>query len=398
MPTTGTVDILVPPLSQTLDTLILVEWLKKPGDRVIKGDPLFTVETDKATLDVEAPESGILIEPVAQPGIEVKVRSVIGRITSSGVGTELASDQTVEIRPMFPLQPASPKKEQVPPKTQPRFSHEYTRRIFSSPRARRLALNNDIDLADGRIIGSGPDQAIVEKDVLVYLDRISSAVRSNNNENVSASVTLIIEADATQFVQACAQLKVSFSDDWGFSPGYDDLITFIVARALTEFPYMNARLSKDGASIEWLSHVNLGMTVDTEHGSVVPVVRDADQKGLMALGSEFRSLAERARAADRNMSKGRSLPDDLSGGTFTITNLGMYDIDAFTPVVNLPEIANLGLGRIAPKIVPLNDQPVVRQMWTLSLVFDHRLVDGAPAARFLQKIKQMIENPYLLLT
>jgi pyruvate dehydrogenase E2 component (dihydrolipoamide acetyltransferase) len=214
--------------------------------------------------------------------------------------------------------------------------------------------------------------------------------RMGASVHTTARVTLVIEADATEFVQAREQLKASVSEDWGFSPGYNDLIALIVARALKEFPYMNACLSKDGSSIEWISHVNLGMAVDTERGLVVPVIRDADQKGLKAFGSEFRRLVERART-------GRSLPDDISGGTFTITNLGMYDIDAFTPVINLPEIAILGLGRIAPKVVPLNNQPVIRQMWTLSLVFDHRLVDGAPAARFLQKIKQMIENPYLLL-
>jgi pyruvate dehydrogenase E2 component (dihydrolipoamide acetyltransferase) len=122
----------------------------------------------------------------------------------------------------------------------------------------------------------------------------------------------------------------------------------------------------------------------------VPVIRDADQKGLRDFGKEFREKVELART-------GRALPDDLSGGSFTITNLGMYEIDAFTPVINLPEAAILGVGRIHEKPVALNGQVVIRQMWSLSLVFDHRLVDGAPAARFLQRIKQFIENPFLLL-
>ena len=161
-----------------------------------------------------------------------------------------------------------------------------------------------------------------------------------------------------------------------------------MAAALRKFPYMNARLAPD--AIELLGHVNIGMAVDTERGLLVPVIRDADQKSLRQFGAEFRALVERAR-------NGRSLPDDLSGGTFTITNLGMYDVDAFTPVINLPEAAILGVGRIAPKVVPRGDEIAVRQMWTLSLVFDHRLVDGAPAARFLQYIKQLIEEPYLLL-
>ena len=157
---------------------------------------------------------------------------------------------------------------------------------------------------------------------------------------------------------------------------------------------MNARLSgapgKAPEAIEIMAHVNIGMAVDTERGLLVPVLRNVDQKNLRQLGSEFRTMVERAR-------KGRSLPDDLSGGTFTITNLGMYEVDSFTPVINLPEAAILGVGRIAPKVVPYKGEVAIRQMWTLCLVFDHRLVDGAPAARFLQAIKQMIEEPYLLL-
>jgi pyruvate dehydrogenase E2 component (dihydrolipoamide acetyltransferase) len=132
------------------------------------------------------------------------------------------------------------------------------------------------------------------------------------------------------------------------------------------------------------------MAVDTERGLLVPVIRNADQLGLQAFGAAFRELVDRARA-------GRSLPDDLAAGTFTITNLGMYDIDAFTPIINLPEAAILGVGRIQPKAVIRGGEVVARQMWTLSLVFDHRLVDGAPAARFLQRIKQLVESPLLLL-
>jgi pyruvate dehydrogenase E2 component (dihydrolipoamide acetyltransferase) len=214
--------------------------------------------------------------------------------------------------------------------------------------------------------------------------------RMGASVHTTARVTLVMEMDATQFVQVREQFKASISEPWGFTPGYNDLLGIMVARSLRELPYMNARVSTDCTAIEWLGHVNLGMAVDTERGLVVPVIKDADLKGLKTFGSEFRAMVDRARA-------GRSLPDDLSGGTFTITNLGMYDIDAFSPVINMPEIAILGVGRITPKVVPVNDQPVIRSMLTLSLVFDHRLVDGAPAARFLQRIKQYVENPLLLL-
>jgi pyruvate dehydrogenase E2 component (dihydrolipoamide acetyltransferase) len=206
--------------------------------------------------------------------------------------------------------------------------------------------------------------------------------------HTTARVTLVTEADATAFVDARTKLKAEVTEAWGFAPGYNDLLALIVARALREFPYMNARLN--GEVIEQLPTINLGMAVDVERGLLVPVIRNADQLGLRAFGEQFRELVGRAR-------EGRSLPDDLTGGTFTITNLGMYDVDAFTPIINLPELAILGVGRIQPKPVVRDGEVVVRQMVTLSLTFDHRLVDGAPAARFLQRIKQLVENPYLLL-
>jgi len=225
------------------------------------------------------------------------------------------------------------------------------------------------------------------------------AERMGTSVHTTARVTLVMEVDATEFVAMRERLKAKVSEEWGFAPGFSDLLARIVAMSLRKHPYMNARLSPSTSSgqvpdaIERLAHVNLGMAVDTERGLLAPVIRDADCKSLREFGSEFRALVDRAR-------KGRSLPDDLVGGTFTITTLGMYDIDAFTPVINLPEAAILGVGRIALKWVydPASPAaPVLRQMWTLSLVFDHRLVDGAPAARFLQSIKELIEEPYLLL-
>jgi pyruvate dehydrogenase E2 component (dihydrolipoamide acetyltransferase) len=199
-------------------------------------------------------------------------------------------------------------------------------------------------------------------------------------------VTLVMEVDATEFVKMRERLKAKVTEQWGFAPGYNDLIAKITATALKKFPYMNARISAE--AIEVLKPINIGMAVDTERGLLVPVIRHADTKSLRAFGSEFRELVERSRNR-------KSLPDDLTGGTFTITNLGAYDVDAFTPVINLPEAAILGVGRIAPKAVAVKDAVVVRTRCTLSLVFDHRLVDGAPAARFLQYIKELMEEPYL---
>jgi pyruvate dehydrogenase E2 component (dihydrolipoamide acetyltransferase) len=270
-----------------------------------------------------------------------------------------------------------------------------------------VAAEAGIDLR--RVSGSGPGGCIVKQDVISAAASLSSVakatpeileripfkgVRAIIAERMAASVhttarvTLVTDADATEFVSVRIKIKKKVEQVWDFSPGYNELLAKIVATALRRYPYMNARLASD--VIEILGHVNLGVAMDTERGLLVPVIHDADRLSLRQLSDEFHRLAE---AVQYN----RILPEDLTGGTFTITNLGMYGIDTFTPVINLPEAAILGVGRIAPKVVPYKDEVAIRQMWTLSLVFDHRLVDGAPAARFLQYIKQVIEEPYLLL-
>jgi pyruvate dehydrogenase E2 component (dihydrolipoamide acetyltransferase) len=289
-----------------------------------------------------------------------------------------------------------------------------------TPVAQKVAAAAGVDLR--AVTGTGPGGKIVKEDVLRAAEKPATvgekstavsafpsaavpevieriplkgvrgiiAERMGSSVHTTARVTLLMEVDATELVAVRERLKAKVSEDWGFAPAYNDLLAKIVAAALGKFPYMNARLASDGEAIELLGRINIGQAVDTERGLLVPVIRDTNLKSLRQLGMEFREQAERAR-------KGRSLLEELSGGTFTITNLGMYEVDAFTPVINLPEVAILGVGRIAPKVVPYRGDVAVRSMLTLSLVFDHRLVDGAPAARFLQYIKQVIEEPYLLL-
>jgi pyruvate dehydrogenase E2 component (dihydrolipoamide acetyltransferase) len=442
--------VILPKLGQTMEEGVIVDWVKKEGDPVARGDVLFTVESDKAVLEVEATTRGYLRKILVPAGQTIPVLTAVAIITREAdediseyqaVSGQAAGEQVVE--------PGGPSSEVAP--TEPRTPELATGRIMASPRARKAAREKGVDLA--LVTGTGPDGRIVEKDVVEYIASqpkaspvaakvaaaagvdlaevtgtgirgrimradVESAIAQSPSSPVeavaaerepmagvrriiaermaashraTAGVTLVIEVDATELVKARESLQATVSEEWGFAPGYNDLLGLIVARALREFPYMNARLSDDGEAIERLTAINLGMAVDTERGLLVPVIRDADQKGLRAFGTEFRALMERARA-------GRSLPDDLTGGTFTITNLGMFEVDAFTPIINLPEAAILGTGRIQPKAVVRDGEVVARQMWTLSLTFDHRLVDGAPAARFLQRIKGLIENPLLLLS
>jgi pyruvate dehydrogenase E2 component (dihydrolipoamide acetyltransferase) len=209
------------------------------------------------------------------------------------------------------------------------------------------------------------------------------AERMAASHSQTAPVTLTAEADATALVELRKQLAAD-----GVAVSYNDLLLYVLARALREHPRLNATL--DGGAIRVWRRIDIGLAVDTERGLLVPVVRDVASKGLAQLAAETAALAERART-------GKCTPDELSGGAFTLTNLGMFGIDAFTPLINLPETAILGVGRIKARPAVVGDQVVPRQTAWLSLTFDHRLVDGGPAARFLQRVVQLVEKPHLLM-
>ena len=271
--------------------------------------------------------------------------------------------------------------------------------------AGRIAGEAGVDLS--QIQGSGPRGRIMKTDVLraveiegvsasadeitktIPLSGIRGVIASRMAESTQSTsrVTLFMEADATRFVELREMLKAKFAADWGFAPGYNDLLAKICSQALQEFPYMNARIN--GSQIEWLKSIHMGIAVDTDRGLVVPVIPNSNLKSIRQFGGEFRALAEKART-------GSLLPDEMNGGTFTITNLGGQDVLAFTPVINLPQAAILGVGKISPALAMKDGKVVEYQKLILSLVFDHRIVDGAPAARFLQWIKDRIEYPELL--
>jgi pyruvate dehydrogenase E2 component (dihydrolipoamide acetyltransferase) len=210
------------------------------------------------------------------------------------------------------------------------------------------------------------------------------AERMMLSEQTYAPVTLTTEVDATELVSLRETLKNDPATK--IAPSYNVLLTKITAKALGEHPILNA--SMDGSEIVYPPMVNIGIAVDTERGLIVPVVRDASSKSVSDLTQELNDLLGRA-------AQGKATSDELTGGTFTITNLGPQEIDAFTPIINPPECALLGVGRLRKQMVVFHDQPAVRTMLVLSLTFDHRLVDGGPAARFLQRIKQLVEKPYL---
>lgn len=439
-------DFFIPKLGDNVDKVTIVNWLVEDGAQVQDGDEIVEVETDKAVVPIPANGQGYLhigpykagdVVPIMTviatisekeetfaPGEDRAADTVAGREEARGeeVGREETRGEEAKVESQAPAASVPPADgngariaEQAGPahlETQPKVT----------PVAQKMAADMGVDLR--AIAGSGDHDRITKSDILgatapaetaavvepaapsqpssqpqpeadvlqrVPLKGIRGIIAKRMAESVhtTARVTLVTEVDATELVALRERLKAKFSDEWGFAPGYNDLLALIVANALHKFPSMNARLSAAGDAIEHLAAIRIGMAVDTERGLLVTVIREADTKGLQQFGTEFRAMVDRARA-------GKSTPEDLSGGTFTITNLGMYRVDAFTPIINLPEAAILGVGRIVPKPVVKGEEIVIRKMLTLSLVFDHRLSDGAPAARFLDYICELIEEPYLL--
>jgi pyruvate dehydrogenase E2 component (dihydrolipoamide acetyltransferase) len=270
-----------------------------------------------------------------------------------------------------------------------------------TPMAERLASELGVDWT--RLGGSGPGGRVLKEDVLQAaptaepvatariqpLTGVRGVIASRMSESAFSAphVTLFSEADASALVEARSQLNAELAGANEIS--YNTLLIAILARLLPDHPALNACIV--GNEIYFYEEVNIALAVETERGLLAPVIRQADRLDLITIQQTGNALIERAMA-------GKSLPDDLSGGTFTLTNLGMFDVDGFTPIINQPQAAILGVGRIVAKpVVAANGEVVVRQMMTLSLSFDHRIVDGAPAARFLQRVKQLIERPFALM-
>ena len=438
-------DVAMPRLGWTMEEGLLVSWVKQDGDPVQVGDVLCTVEGDKALVEVEAFDAGVLYIPPASPpvGSKVLVGTVLAYIVVPGEAKPL---MTAEAAASLASAPTD-KPPVLPPAAEQ--SSSARRHPAISPRARRIA--SELDMKWSMLKGSGRTGRIVERDIRaaailrsavpemrisplafkraeelgVDLERLTSedvaqaaaprqgalathepsgerreplskvrriiAERMLASSRNTAPVTLTTEADATELVRLRQQLKDDATATGQTAPSYNDLIAKLTAQTLMEHPALNARLEND--TLVYSKGVHIGLAVDTERGLLVPVLRDAQRKTVRQIAHESAGLIERARA-------GRLSLDELQGSTFTISNLGMYEIDAFTPIINFTECAVLGVGRIVPKQIVTDaaaGQVAIRHMLFLSLTFDHRLVDGAPAARCLMRIKRFVEAPYLWL-
>ncbi len=432
-------EIILPRLGWDMVEGALASWLKQDGEFVRAGELLFSVEGDKAIQEIEALDSGYLrILPYGpQPGGEkVPVGTLLGYLVPQEQlasfrfpGSDLPDSLKQETESMKGVEPAGVTAQgQVGTPS----DDDRKRRIYISPFARRLAEGLGVDWQ--MIKGSGRDGRIMAKDVEAIatllkpeapvtapssiqltppvqpvmpapaLQPASSAARTvmspirrkiaehmAKSAHTTAPVTLTSEVDATELISLRKTLKDDVASSGQAVPSYNDLLAKLTAQALLEHPLANARI--EGDEIVQLATVNIAIAVDTDRGLIVPVLRDVQSKTLRQLAQESATLIEKTR-------NGTVSYEELQGATFTITNLGMFEIDSFTPIIDLPQCAILGAGRIVPKQVVVDagaGRVEIRQMMFLSLTFDHRLIDGAQAARFLQRVKKFVENPYLWL-
>jgi pyruvate dehydrogenase E2 component (dihydrolipoamide acetyltransferase) len=410
-------NVILPALGMAQDTGKIVEWRKAEGERVIQGEPLVVIETDKAAVDLEAPASGILARVSAAVGDEVPVAQVIAVILSPD---EVAStyEAPTPAQPTSAPTPVSGASASAAQTRDATATHAPARngRRAASPKARRIAAEHGVDLTVIR--GTGPGGVVLAADVFAAR---AAAVRAAPAHGAAATTTAGAAPRADSGTSP-APLSTTWHlmaertmQSWNSVPHiflmrevsaarlrlwreraarqasdavtYTDLLVQIVAQALRQHPRLNATWAN--GTIMLNEQINIGLAVATENGLVVPVLHQADDLSLRGIARQRADLVARAQA-------GRLQLRDLQDGTFTISNLGMYGIDAFTAIINPPQAAILAVGRIADRVVPVEGQPAVRPMLTLSLSCDHRVVDGARGAEFLATVAQLIEDPTAL--
>ncbi|HEX3000443.1 MAG TPA: dihydrolipoamide acetyltransferase family protein [Armatimonadota bacterium] len=400
-------NIYLPRLGQTMTEGKILAWLKKDGESVTKGDELYTLEYDKATINVESPADGRLKILIAEEET-VPVGSVAGIVLGENENADLFD--TIEV-------PAS-KKEEPDNNTAACVKAEEMEaaRIKISPLARKLAEEYGVDIS--KVTAADPSGRISKEDVMRFHEQAQSAgtaagaahkaesadgreikkiplagirrviaQRMTESAFTAPVVTYSSDADVTELTKLREHLNADPAKD-GVRVSFTDLIIKAVALALKKNPHINIRLEDE--NICYIPDINIGVAVAAEKGLVVPVIKNADILAVEEIAKAARSLAEHARS-------GSLKPDEMNGGTFTISNLGMYGVDMFTPILNQPESAILGIGRIVEKPVVVEKRIEIRPMMVLSLTADHRVIDGAPAAQFLNEIKNIIERPYALL-
>ena len=389
------ISVVMPALELTQESGKLLAWRKKEGESVRKGEPLLEIETDKAVVEIEAPGDGILAGVKAHEGAVVPVGQIIAWIVLPG-----------EQPPAEATPAAAPSKAQASTAQPSRSTAQIPERLAGpsprlSPKARRLAKEHGLDINSLR--GSGPEGEILAEDVLALVESkgAPAAAPASNLESLSSIGRLMAERttqswtsvphffvardiDAGALVEVREKMAPAIEKARGVKPTHTDLLVALVARVLLKHPRVNGSWTAEGIRLHPEANVAVAMAV--KDAVVAPVIHNAHKAELGEIAVHRRDLSGRARA-------GKLHPPDITGATFTISNLGMYKVDAFTAIISPPQAAILAVGRIADRVVPVDGQPGIRPMMTLTLSCDHRVVDGARAAEFLNDLAEAIRDP-----
>ena len=413
--------ILMPKQGITVESCVLTEWKKKIGDEIKVGDVLFSYETDKASFERESTEAGTLLAQFFANGDEVAVLTNVCAIGKSGEDfsallPKKESGISAGATPTTVAATSTPTAETVQTSAVKAESVQIVAAVNGelkvSPRAKAAAERMGINL--GTVTPSGPEGRIIERDlasantfakepvvtaptatapmgapIAEYEDVKLSGVRRSiakamvNSLTSMAQLTHHFSFDATEIIALRAKLKASAETLGLPNITLNDIVLFAVSRTLKNHPACNAHLLGD--SIRLFKHVNLGMAVDTERGLLVPTIFNADTLSLSEIAKQTKALAKEAQG-------GSISPDKLSGGTFTVSNLGSLGVELFTPIINPPQTCIIGVCNLQTKVKLVDEQPVYYQAMGLSLTYDHRAVDGAPASRFMQELCRNLEN------
>ncbi|MCC7450502.1 MAG: 2-oxoglutarate dehydrogenase complex dihydrolipoyllysine-residue succinyltransferase [Anaerolineae bacterium] len=405
------VEIVVPELGESVVEATVGRWLKHEGDRVAVGEAVVELETDKVNLEVGAEKDGVLAKITRQQGDDVKIGDVLGVIDEAAAAVPAAKAPTPEPKAMPERQPQ--------PLPEPAPTPENGERI--TPVARRMAAEHNIDLS--RVGASGPGNRVTKEDVQRYLNQPQPApaqaprkeapaptVETHRNgreervkmsrrrrtiaqrlveaQHTAAMLTTFNEVDMSAVMDLREQRKAAFKDKFGVSLGITSFFVKAVIGALKQFPRLNAEL--DGDELVLKKYYDIGIAVGAEEGLVVPVLREADRMSFAAIEKAIKRFGQQA-------SEGTLSLEDLRGGTFTITNGGVFGSMLSTPILNPPQVGILGLHKIEQRPIALNGQVVIRPMMYVALSYDHRIVDGRESVQFLVRVKELLEDPNTLL-
>ncbi len=405
--------VIMPKLGLTMEEGVINKWLVKEGDRVEKGDPLFEVATDKVNMEVEAPASGVVLKILYPEGSTVPITKTVAYIGEEGEEVpseeEVAGEAAVEVA-------EKESREEIQEESVSQKESTFTveaesgKRLKVSPLAKRLAMEHGIDLST--IVGTGPGGRIIKRDIekalaeqkpktreavskpatskTVPLTRIRKIIAQRMLQSMQNKPHFFLtrEVRADELVALREKLLPLVEKRTGYRVSYTDILVKIVARALEEFPEINAYFLEE--EIQFNEQVNIGIAVALDEGLVVPVLRDANRKSITSIVKETNELVQKAR-------QGKLLPEDLENGTFTISNLGMFGVDSFTAIINPPQSAILACGAIRRKPYFDGKEIIPAYLWNLTLSCDHRIIDGATAAKFMSTLVSFIEDPLNLI-